>query len=92
MRLLPYQLEYIKGYESAFVSMQSISRRPAIERFAVKMQYRTKIDWNLAPNMMLTCDQDYGKDCWQSIIYNSKKPNLQEMNIKEWKDKWQKSV
>ena len=92
MRLLPYQLEYIKGYESAFVSMQSISRRPAIERFAVKMEYRTEIDWNLAPNMMLTCDQDYGKDCWQSIIYNGEKPNLQNMTIEEWKAKWQKSV
>ena len=92
MRLLPYQLDYIKGYESAFVSMQSLSRRKAIERFAIKMKYRTELDWNLAPNMMLTCDQDYGKDCWQSIIYNGKKPDLQEMTIGEWKDKWQKSV
>jgi hypothetical protein len=92
MRLLPHQLNYIKGYSSAFVSMQSISRRPAIERFAVKMKYRTHLDWDLAPNMMLTCSGDYGKDCWQSIIYNGVKPNLQEMTIGEWKDKWQKSV
>jgi len=92
MRLLPYQLDYIKGYNSAFVSMQSISRRPAIERFSVKMKYRTHLDWALAPNMMLTCDQDYGKDCWQSVIYNGEKPNLKEITIKEWKDRWQKSV
>lgn len=92
MHLIPAQLNHIKGYESAFISMQSLSRRPAIKRYGSRVQAHTNIDWNLAPNMMLTCDQDYGKDCWQSIIYNGKKPNLQEMTIEEWKDKWQKSV
>lgn len=92
MRLLPHQLNHIDCYTSAFVSMQSISRRPAISRYSSRMQAHTKLDWNLAPNMMLTCDKDYGKDCWQNIIYNGKKPDLQEMTIEEWKDKWQKSV
>lgn len=88
MRLLPYQLNHIDGYTSTFVSMQGLSRRPAISRYSSRMQAHTKLDWDLSPNMMLTCDQDYGKDCWQNIIYNGKKPNLQEMTIEEWKDKW----
>ena len=92
MRILPYQLKHIGNYKSAFVSMQSLSRRPAIERFAYKMKYRTGKDWTLAPNMMLTTEQDWGKDCWQSIIYNGERPNLPEMTIEEWKAKWQKSV
>lgn len=92
MRLLPYQLEYLQGYETAFVSMQHLSRRPAIERFAVKMEYRTDKKWELAPNMMLTCAEDWGKDCWQSIIYNGNKPNLPEITIDEWKERYDRTV
>lgn len=92
MRLLPYQLDHVSGYRSVFVSMQSLSRRPAISRYSSRLQEHTNLDWNLAPNMMLTCAADHGKDCWQSIIYNGEKPDLQEMTIKEWKDKWQRSV
>jgi hypothetical protein len=88
MRILPYQLEYIKGYETAFVSMQTLSRRQAIKYFSVKMNYRTSMDWNLADNMMLTCADDYGKDCWQNIIYNGEKPNLPEITIEEWKHRY----
>jgi hypothetical protein len=88
MRILPYQLEYIKGYKSAFVSMQSLSRRPAIERFAKKLEYRTEKEWKLADNMLLTCTDDYGKDCWQSIIYNGEKPLLPEISIEEWKKRY----
>jgi hypothetical protein len=88
MRILPYQLEYIKGYETAFVSMQTLSRRQAIKYFSVKMNYRTNLEWNLEDNMMLTCDDDYGKDCWQNIIYNGEKPNLPEITIEEWKHRY----
>jgi hypothetical protein len=88
MRLLPYQLEYIKGYDTAFVSMQHLSRRPAIKRFKTKMEYHTKKDWELEEDMMLTCAEDWGKDCWQSIIYNGNKPNLQKITIEEWKKRY----
>jgi hypothetical protein len=88
MRILPYQLDYIKGYKTAFVSMQTLSRRQAIKYFSVKMNYRTSLDWNLADNMMLTCADDYGKDCWQNIIYNGEKPNLPEITIEEWKHRY----
>lgn len=88
MRILPYQLEYIKGYETAFVSMQSLSRRQAIKYFSTKMNYRTNLEWDLINNMMLTCAGDYGKDCWQNIIYNGKKPNLPEISIEEWKRRY----
>lgn len=92
MCLVPYQLDYIGEYQTVFVSMQSLSRRQALKRFAEKLEYQTNLKWEMVPDMMLTCDQDYGKDCWQSIIHNGKKPNLQEMTIEEWKNKWQKSA
>lgn len=88
MRILPYQLEYIKGYETAFISMQSLSRRPAIKYFGVKLEYRTQIPWHLADSMMLTCRGDFGKDCWQNIIYNGKAPKLPEITIEEWKRRY----
>lgn len=92
MRLLPYQLDYIKGYDTAFVSMQHLSRRPALERFSIKMDRHTGLEWDLAPNMMLTCADDYGKDCWQSIIYNGDKPKLPEITIDEWKQRYGRTV
>lgn len=88
MRILSYQLDYIKGYDTAFVSMQHLSRRSAIQRFSVKMEYRTEKKWDLADMMMLTCDDDYGKDCWQNIIYNGTKPKLPEITIEEWKNRY----
>lgn len=88
MRILPYQLDFIKDYKTAFVSMQHLSRRSAIQRFSVKMEYRTEKKWELAPNMVLTCAEDYGKDCWQSVIYNGEKPNLPDITIEEWKHRY----
>lgn len=88
MRILPYQLEHIKGYETAFISMQSLSRRQAIKYFGVKLEYRTQTPWHMADDMMLTCKSDFGKDCWQNIIYNGKKPQLPEITIEEWKRRY----
>ena len=68
--------------------MQHLARRPAIETFADKLKARTGKDWNLADNMMLTCDDDYGKNCWQSIIYNGEKPKLPEITTEEWKHRY----
>ena len=92
MRLLPYQLDYVSGYNSIFVSMQDLSRRPAIQRFSVKMKRHTSLEWELAPGMMLTCEQDWGKNCWQSVIYSGDKPNLPEITIDEWKQKYGRTV
>lgn len=93
MRLLPFQMESIGGdYNSLFVSMQGLSRRPAINRFAYKLRYRTELTWALEPNMMLTTPEDHGMNCWQNIIYNGKSPDLKQMTIEEWKTKWQKNV
>jgi len=93
MRLLPYQMNsLIDGYNSIFVSMQGLSRRPAINRFAYKLRFRTELVWKLEPSMMLTTPADYGMNCWQNIIYNGKQPDLKQMTIEEWKAKWQKSV
>lgn len=92
MRLLPYQLDYIKGYKSAFVSIQHLSRRSAIQRYAVKMEYRTDKKWKLAPNMMLTCAEDWGRNCWQSVIYNGEPPKLPEITIEEWKQRYGRTV
>ena len=83
------QLEYLKNYNTIFVSMQHLARRPAIETFADKLKARTGKDWNLADNMMLTCDNDYGKNCWQSIIYNGEKPKLPEITTEEWKHRYE---
>ena len=92
MRLLPYQLDYVKKYDTIFVSMQHLSRRSALERFSIKMKRHSNLDWNLAPNMMLTCAEDYGEDCWQSIIYNGNKPKLPEITIDEWKKRYGRTV
>ena len=88
IEILKRQLEYLKDYKSIFVSMQHLGRRPALERFANKLENKTGISWTLAENMMLTCDDDYGKNCWQSIIYNGEKPKLPEITTEEWKHRY----
>jgi len=88
MRLLARQMDYIKGYDTLFVSMQDLSRRPALERYGKKLEYRTDLEWKMAPDMMLTALPPYKGECWQNIIYTGKKPNLKEMSINEWKERY----
>ena len=88
MRLLARQMDYIKGYDTLFVSMQDLSRRPALERYGKKLEYRTDLEWKMSPDMMLTALPPYKSECWQSVIYTGKKPNLKEMSINEWKERY----
>ena len=82
MRLLPYQLEYLTGYDTAFVSMQGTNRRNAIKRFKNKIEYHTKDNWHLSSRMLQTCGG--GKDCWQNVIYKGIPPQLNDMSIEEY--------
>jgi len=82
MRLLPYQLEYLTGYDTAFVSMQGTNRRDALKRFKTKIEYRNKDKWHLSSHMLQTCGG--GKDCWQNVIYNGKAPKLNYMSIEKY--------
>ena len=82
MRLLPYQLEYLTGYDTAFVSMQGTSRRNAIKRFQKKIEYHTSDKWHLSSGMLQTCGG--GADCWQNVIYKGMPPQLNDMSIEEY--------
>ena len=82
MRLLPYQLEYLTGYDTAFVSMQGTNRRDALKRFKTKIEHHTKENWYLSSHMLQTCGG--GKDCWQNVIYNGIPPKLNSMSIEEY--------
>ena len=82
MRLLPYQLEYLTGYDTAFVSMQGTSRRNAIKRFQKKIEYHTSDKWHLSSGMLQTCGG--GADCWQNVIYKGIAPQLNAMRIEEY--------
>jgi len=82
MRLLPYQLEYLTGYDTAFVSMQGTNRRDALKRFKTKIEHHTKENWYLSSHMLQTCGG--GKDCLQNVIYNGIPPKLNSMSIEEY--------
>lgn len=82
MRLLPYQLEYLTGYDTAFVSMQGTNRRNAIKRFQKKIEYHTSDKWHLSSGMLQTCGG--GADCWQNVIYKGMPPQLNDMSIEEY--------
>ena len=82
MRLLPYQLEYLTGYDTAFVSMQGSNRRNAIKRFQNKIEHHTRDKWQLSSRMLQTCGG--GKDCWQNVIYKGIEPQLNDMSIEEY--------
>jgi hypothetical protein len=82
MRLLPYQLEYLTGYDTVFVSMQSSNRRDALIRFKTKIEYHTGDKWHLSRDMLQTCVG--GKDCWQNVIYKGSPPILNSMSIEKY--------
>ena len=82
MRLLPYQLEYLTGYDTAFVSMQGSNRRNAIKRFQNKIEHHTRDKWQLSSRMLQTCGG--GRECWQNVIYKGIAPKLNDMSIEEY--------
>lgn len=88
MCILPYQLDCIKDYKTAFMSMQDLKKRNALRRFSLKAAKRTNKNWTMHPDMILTCDKDWGETCWQSIVYDGEEPNLQKITIEEWKNRY----
>jgi len=82
MRLLPYQLEYLTGYDTVFVSMQGTNRRNALKRFQNKIEHHTRDKWHLSSRMLQTCGG--GADCWQNVIYKGMPPQLNDMSIEEY--------
>lgn len=88
MRLLPSQLSYIGKYKTIFVSMQDLKKRNSLKIFKQRIENFTNAQWELSPNMVLTCDKDWGKTCWQNVIYNGLKPALDSITIDEWKNRY----
>lgn len=86
--IIPYQSEYVKDAETTFVSMQDLKKRNALERLGKKIGENLNQTWQMAPNMMLTCEKDWGETCWQSVVYSGKKPRLEEITIEEWKNRY----
>lgn len=78
MTLLPYQLDYIGKWNTAFVSMQA-GRRNAIERFATKLSYNTGFAWKIDTDMIQTCGNPKDPDCWQHVTFAGDKPHLPRM-------------
>jgi hypothetical protein len=84
MRLLPYQLDYIKRFETVFVSMQA-GRKNAIERTASKLSPVSTLAWKIEDEMIQTCNNPEDPDCWQHVAYTGKKLDLPRMLENDYK-------
>jgi hypothetical protein len=78
MRLLPYQLDYVKRFETVFVSMQA-GRKNAIERTASNFSSICDFPWKVENKMIQTCDNTEDPDCWQHVAFAGKKLDLPRM-------------
>jgi hypothetical protein len=99
MYLLDKQVEYVKKYETLFISMQGISRRPALIKVMKKINDNWQVNpnlvqtfdditdkncWQLHPNMVQTCNEITDKNCWQNVIFIGKSPSLPSITIDAW--------
>lgn len=89
MRILPYQLNFLNNYDTIFVSMQDLKNRKTLDIFKDRISDYTNLKWQMDPNMLLTCDQDWGSTCWQNIIYHGEHPKLQSITTDEWKQRYE---
>lgn len=78
--LIEAQLEYLTKFDTVFISMQDLKRRPALKRLIQKLP----TGWQCHPEMVRTCNEN-SANCWQSVIYFGKNLELPSISIGEWK-------
>lgn len=82
------QLEYIKTWETVFVSMQSLKRRSTIKRLKHKFEWGTPLEWIMSDHLHQTCANPHDANCFQNVIYNGEELKLPKITIEEWKKRY----
>lgn len=88
MRLLETQLMYLGHQDTLMIAVQDLRKRNVLTRYINKLNNFFDYDWQLHPEMVLTCDKDWGETCWQNLIYTGSKPSLPTISIDEWKNRY----
>lgn len=78
------QLPDIVGYDTAFISLENISRSRTIINMSTKMKNTTRLDWQVLPGMMQTCVNIESQSCWQNVCYTGIKPTLPTIPKELW--------
>lgn len=79
------QMDYLKQWDTVFVSMQGLKRKNSIQRFKNKIEYRSGLSWIVPDGMFQTCEPVCDPDCYQNIVYNGKQPKLSKMEIETYR-------
>ena len=79
------QMDYLKEWDTVFVSMQGLKRKNSIQRFRNKMEYRSGLKWTVPDGMFQTCEPSCDPDCYQNIVYNGDMPGLNRMEIETYR-------
>jgi hypothetical protein len=79
--LIEAQLDYLKNYDTVFISMQDLKRRSALIRLIRKLGN----GWTMHPDMIRTCGED-STNCWQNICVLGNEIQLPSITIEEWKN------
>lgn len=80
MYILDAQLEFLQDYDTLFISMQDLKRRPALK----KVKDKIGNGWKLHPKMIQTCNEIDSKNCWQNVIFIGQELKLPSISISEW--------
>jgi len=81
MWMLEEQLDYLKNYDTLFISMQDLNRRRMLEQLRKKLGN----EWTMHPQMIQTCNEIHDVNCWQNVIYKGNPPNLPSITIDKWR-------
>lgn len=90
LRILTEQIKHLSNWHTLMISVQDSSRRRFAERYINKLIYRTDLQWQVNPDMMCMGVNKQNRDYWQNVMYTGFKPNLYEMPIEEWNQRWKK--
>jgi hypothetical protein len=90
LRILTEQIKHLSNWHTLMISVQDSSRRRFAERYINKLAYRTDRKWQVNPDMMCMGPDRNNRDYWQNVMYTGFKPNLYEMPIEEWNQRWKK--
>lgn len=91
MRLMKEQLNYLKEFDTLYVSFQTPQRQKHLPRIKKKFERWTPHKWNMMEDMMLVCPDPKSSECWQAVLYAGVKPTNPTITVEEWNIRYGKN-
>ena len=86
---LGHKLQYVKDFQSVFISMEYPERKTYLKVFCIKLEKLGLGKWNVLNNMYLTCPAENSFSCWQNVaVLNNSYFPLRNITVEEWRNRY----